>query len=94
MARLRLPPEESADEVFRKELRMRQGYYDLMTQTDLAKAAGIPQPTLSKRLANPENLSVAELRKLVDAVEPDPKAVLTLLGYSSKQIKRFLSAAV
>lgn len=94
MSRLRLPPEESADEKFRKELRIRQGYYNLMTQKALAESAGIPPSTFSKRLAHPEDITVADLRKIIDAVEPDPAAVLALVGYSSKQIKRMLNAAV
>lgn len=92
MSRPRKAPEEHADDKFRREIRVKQGYYDLMTQTELAASCEIPQPTLSKRLAKPENFTVAELRKLVGTITPDPLVILNLLGYSSKDIKTFAVA--
>lgn len=92
MSRPRKEPEELADDKFRREIRMKQGYYDLMTQRELAGSCGIPQPTLCKRLAKPENLTVAELRKLVGAIAPDPLVILSLVGYSAKDIKTFAMA--
>lgn len=94
MSRPRLPPEENAADKFRREIRIKQGYYDLMTQRELATSADIPQSTLCKRLASPDDFTVAELRKLVDAIEPDPLVVLSLLGYPSKIIKRLKDTAV
>ena len=92
MSRPRKEPEELADDKFRREIRIKQGYYDLMTQRDLAGSCGIPQPTLCKRLAKPENLTVAELRKLVGAITPDPLVILGLLGYTAKDIKAVAAA--
>ena len=92
MSRPRKEPEELADDKFRREIRMKQGYYDLMTQRELAGSCGIPQPTLCKRLAKPENLTVAELRKLIGAITPDPLVILSLVGYSAKDIKTFAMA--
>lgn len=91
MSRPRRTEAENGEERFRREIRIRQGYYDLMSQRALAESSGIPQGTLSKRLANPENLTVAELRKLVGTLEPDPVAVLTLLGYSQAALRRMKS---
>ncbi len=88
MSRLKKAPEELAKDNFRREIRIRQGYYDLMTQRELATSSGIPQSTLCKRLAKPEDFTVEELQKLVAAVTPDPLVVLQLLGYSEKQIAR------
>lgn len=81
-----------ANDNFRREVRMRQGYHDLMTQTELADCAGIPQSTLSKRLAQPENFTVEELRKLVSAISPDPYILLELIGCPSKEIARMRRA--
>lgn len=92
MSRPRKAPEEHADDKFRREIRVKQGYYDLMTQTELATSCEIPQSTLSKRIAKPENFTVAELRKLVGAITPDPLIILGLLGYSVKDIKAFAAA--
>lgn len=89
MPRIRGKAKEYAEEDFRKAVRVQQGYYDLMSQQALADAAGIPRPTLRKRLLEPEGMTVAELRKLVAAICPDPEAVLSLVGYSSKEIRQF-----
>lgn len=88
MSRKRTEPVSRAEEEFRRELRIRQGYYDLMSQRALSASCGIPQATLSKRLSRPEDLTVAELRKLVGTLGPDPYVMLILLGYSQKDVTR------
>ena len=93
MSRQRRTPEENSEDRFRAEVRIRQGYYDLMSQRALAAETGIPQGTLSKRLAQPENFTVAELRKLVGTIVPDPVAVLKLLGYTDRDLKRLRAPA-
>ena len=60
-----------------------------MYQKDLTASSGIPQSTLSKRLKQPEDFTVGELQKVVKAIAPDIAVLLTLLGYDSKQIKKF-----
>lgn len=92
MSRPRRTETESAEDNFRREIRIRQGYYDLMSQRELAASSGIPQSTLSKRIANPEDLTVAELRKLIGTLEPDPVAVLSLIGYSPAALRRLKAA--
>ena len=76
------------DDCFRKELRVRQAMLDLMTQRELSKACGIPASTMCKRLSEVGDFSIAELRKLVEAIEPDPLVMLATLGYSDKAIAR------
>lgn len=93
MPRIRQKEMEYAEGDFRAEVRVRQGYCDLMSQQALADAAGIPRPTLRKRLLEPQTMTVEELRKLVGTLCPDPVAVLRLLGYNTKDIRRFLKAA-
>lgn len=90
MARTKQAPEVTSDENFRRELRSRQGYYDLMSQLALAKHSGIPQSTLSKRLAKPDNFTVEELRKLVGSIKPDPAVMLDFLGYAPKDIRKMM----
>ena len=94
MPRIRQKEQQYAFDDFRKEVRTRQGMYDLMSQQALADASGIPRPTLRKRLLEPETMSVEELRKLVVTIWPDPGAVLRLLGYSAKDIRKFKSLPV
>lgn len=85
--------EQKAKDNFRREIRMRQGYYDLMTQRAVADSTGIPQSTLCKRLAAPEDFTVAELQKLVGALTPDPYIMLQLIGYPDKAIAKMKKSA-
>ncbi|MBQ9838983.1 MAG: hypothetical protein IJO56_05805 [Oscillospiraceae bacterium] len=79
--------ERYAEEDFRREVQTQQGRRGLMSQQSLADASGIPRPTLRKRLLQPDGITVAELRKMVTAVSPDPLVVLTLIGYSKQDIR-------
>ena len=91
MSRPRKTPlnaEKINDDKFRKELRIRQAVLDLMTQRELAQACGIPPSTMCKRLTEIGQFSVAELRKVVAGVEPDPLVVLAAIGYSDRAIAR------
>ena len=64
-----------------------QGNAGLMQKKELADASGIPYSTLRKRMGDPENLTVAEIRKLVAAIPLAPEALLSFVGYSAKAIK-------
>lgn len=92
MPRIRQKEQQYADEDFRKEVRIKQGAYDLMSQQALADATGIPRPTLRKRMLEPQTMTVEEFRKLIGTLCPDPGAVLRLLGYSSKDIRKYKNA--
>ena len=87
MPRINQKIEVYADEDFRREVRSRQGYYDLMSQQALAEQVDIPRPTLRKRLLEPESMTVGELRKLVKTIKPDPTVLLLLIGYSKKDLR-------
>lgn len=89
MPRIRQYADKYAAEDFRKEIRIRQGENDLMSQTLLAAEVGIPRTTLIKRLAEPMGMSFGEFRMLNKAIHPDIGVVLTLLGYTAKEISRF-----
>ena len=89
MPRIKQYADKYAADDFRKEIRIRQGERDLMTQTLLAEEVGIPRTTLTKRLSDPMGMSFAEFRQLNRAIHPDPGVVLALLGYSAKEISRF-----
>lgn len=88
MPKLRQLEGKYAEDDFRREIRIRQGYYDLMSQQALAEYAGLPRTTLAKRLSDPDGMTVEELRKLVNAIKPDPAIVLGLLGYGKKEIRQ------
>ena len=92
MPKLRQYADKYAAEDFRKEMRIRQGEQDLMSKSALAEAANLPRTTVTKRLAEPETMTFGEFRKLNEAVHPDPVAVLPLLGYTMKDIKKLLAS--
>lgn len=94
MPRIKQKQQDYADNDFRTEVRVRQGYYNLMSQQALADAAGIPRPTLRKRLLEPATMTVEEYRKLIATIHPDPAVVLRMLGYTSKEIRQFRSASI
>ena len=89
MPRIYQNKDQYAAEDFRREIRSKQGYYNLMSQQALADASGIPRPTLRKRILEPEGMMVGEFRKLIATLDPDIEVVLTLLGYSKQKIKKF-----
>ena len=89
MPRIKQYEDKYAAEDFRKEVRTRQGIYDLMSKTALAEEIGVPRTTLTKRLSDPMTMTFEEFKKLNKAIHPDPGPVLAVLGYSAKEIRRF-----
>lgn len=92
MPRIRQKMDEYHREDFLREIRCRQGYYDIMTQQALGDAMGMPKSTVRKRMLEPDTLTADELRRMVKAIHPDPGIVLRFLGYESKEIKKLLEA--
>lgn len=90
MPRIRQYAAKYAEEDFRAEVRQRQGFYNLMTITALAEHIGMPRSTLGVKLKAPEKWTVEDLRKLIAGLKLPPAAVLGLLGYSQKEIKKSL----
>ena len=75
----------SAD--FLREIRIRMVSLGMRYDQDLAEATGIPSSTIALKLKAPDTLTIAQLRKIVAAIAPDPSVALAFLGYSTKQIK-------
>ena len=78
---------------FQKDVRRQQGVYNLMSVRSLAGAAGIPHTTLNPKLKEPGRLTVEDIQKLVAVIHPNIEILLTLLGYSRQEIKRFKEAS-
>lgn len=88
MSRPRRDPEAVRIEKFQRAVLHGQVDAGLPKLKNLADAAEIPYSTLWKRIDNPDNMTIGELRKLVSTIPLDPDAVLTLVGYSRKEILR------
>ena len=93
MPKIRQNADRYAAEGFREEIRIKQGKNDLMSKSALAEEADLPRTTLTKRLADPDSMTFGEFKKLNLAIHPDIGVVLALLGYSSKEIKKFRESA-
>lgn len=93
MPKLRQYADKYAREEFQAEIRRKQGEHDLMSVRALSREVGIPPTTLGPKLKDPDKLEVADLRKIVTAITPDPAAILGLLGYDSKAIRKFMQQA-
>ena len=89
MPRIRQNEEQYAVEDFRKEIRSKQGYYGLMSVRSLAAEMDISHATLNPKINDPLKLGVPDLRKLIQTLHPDIGVVLSLLGYSRQEIKKF-----
>ena len=90
MPRIRQYATKYANEDFRAEVRQRQGLYNLMTIKALAEHIGMPRGTLGVKLKDLNKWTVEDLRKLIAGLKLNPAAVLGLLGYSQKEIKKSL----
>lgn len=84
--------DEAAREALRREVKARRAYLD-MTQAALARALGISSPVMSELLANPDKISAGRLRAIIRKLSLDPIVVLNFLGYSQKEIEKFLQRA-
>ncbi len=93
MPRIRGKEKVYAAEDFRKEVRTKQGVYDLMSKSALAEAVGLPRTTMTKRLADPMTMTFDEFCRINETIHPDIGAVLALLGYTSKEIRKFKESA-
>lgn len=90
MPRIRQYAEKYSNEDFLREIRSKQGYYNLRTQEELGNAMGLPKSTMRKRLINPESLTIQDLRSMIRVLNLSPVAVLKFLGWSDKAIKSAL----
>ena len=88
MSKLRTNLQETARENFKREVKVRRACLD-MTQKQLAEEVGIASSFMSNLLANPDKLTVSRLRKIVQVLDIEPQIILSLLGYSTKEIKAF-----
>lgn len=86
MPKLKVNAEEAAREAFRREVKARRVYRD-MEQQELADEIGLGPSRMSELLSDPDKISTGRMRKIVHALKPDPVVVLSLLGYTTKDIQ-------
>lgn len=64
MPRIKQKAPEYARTDFLRQVGKQSGYYGLNSTRRLSEASGIPYATLRRRMAEPETLTVVEIRKL------------------------------
>ena len=89
MPRIRQLAQNYASDDFIKELRKKMIDYGYVSFADVAMTANMDPRTLYRRVKEPESFRVADLRKIIPVLGPDPAIVLILLGYTKQEIKRF-----
>lgn len=78
-----------ANEDFIKEIRKKMIDYGYKSIKELALKMQVAPRTLYRRVENPDHFTVDDFRRIVPLLYPDPGVVLSLLGYTKQDIKRF-----
>jgi len=86
--RTKLSEETQARKDFSREVESRRGWYGLKTNEALGTACGMTKATMRLRLMEPDNLTVRELRSMVQRLGLDTDIVLRFIGYDLKTIRR------
>lgn len=89
MPRIRQFATQYANEDFIKELRKKMIDYNYGSVKELAQTMPVDPRTMYRRVENPEKFTVSDFRKIIPLLHPDLGIVLTLLGYTKQDIKRF-----
>ena len=93
MPRIRQYASKYAKEDILTEIREKMGRYNLMQIRSLSNASGIPYDILRRRLMNPDDLTIAEIRKLNTVLHLDLAKVSAFMGYCTRDVKAFLDSA-
>lgn len=83
--------EADARAAFQKEIRVRRVELD-MSQNELAAEVGIVPSFMSNLLNNPDKLTAARIRTIVQTLELNPMVVMEFLGYTRKDLQRLLES--
>ena len=78
-----------ANEDFIKEIRKKMIDHGYKSIKELAQTMQVDPRTMYRRVENPDRFTVSNFRKIIPLLYPDPAIVLSLLGYTKQDIKRF-----
>ena len=88
MSRIKQRYAAYAKESFLREIRKQQGILDMMNRRALSEACGIPYQTLLRRLKNPEDFTLGEIKGLLKVLPISPVTLLEFVGISGKDINQ------
>ena len=83
-----LKAEEEEKRRIQAEAEYRKRKRRVVLAAGMVLSVGVVPSVMSTLLANPDKISVGRLRKIVQALAPDPLIILTLLGYAPKDIRK------
>ena len=84
--------QKNVEKAFWKSVKVRCAEQDIDTWADLGQQTGIPESTFQNYRANIGKVQINTMRKMVGLLKPDIQIVLLLLGYSEKDIQKFVQA--
>lgn len=85
MPRIRQNAETYARKDFQRAIGIAQVEAELTQKKMLAEVSGIPYATLWRRLNNPDDFTLGEIRQLLRVIPVTPVALLRFLGFSRKE---------
>lgn len=83
MPRIRQYADKYTEKDFAKEIDR------IIDRPELSVQSGIAYSTLRKRILDPGSFRVTELQQAIKVAKPSIRIVLIMLGYTSKDIKKF-----
>lgn len=86
----KLAAEAKAKADFSREVESRRGWYGLKTNESLGAACGMTKSTMRNRVMDPDNLTVAELRSMVQRLRLNLTIVACFVGYDVKAVNKAL----
>lgn len=82
--------EKEALDALRGELNAQRWRYGYTSFKSFGEALGIAMDTANTYIKRPEQIRIGTLRNMVRILKPDPMIVLAAVGYSQRDIKKFI----
>lgn len=89
MAKTQKTAEQEAIDALRGELNAQRWRYGYTSFRSLGDALGIAMDTANNYIKRPETIRIGTLRDMVRLLKPDPMIILSAVGYTTRDIKKF-----
>lgn len=90
MAKTQRTAEQETIDALRGELNAQRWRYGYTSFRSLGDALGIAMDTANNYIKRPETIRIGTLRDMVKLLKPDPMIVLAAVGYTTRDIKKFV----
>ena len=89
MAKIQKTIEKEAIDALRGELNAQRWRYGYTSFRSFGDALGIAMDTANNYIKRPETIRIGTLRDMVRILKPNPMIVLSAVGYTTRDIKKF-----